>query len=1325
MRFGCVLLCCVLLSVVASARKRSDDLVGILPRTSIYAANEPGSPSLPTDLTTVATDATAALKGSQATSLQWDMPEPSTKQSTSFPLTSLNGGLNVAELEALEAQLQSLQSRVDIVQARAHEMGVSKAWHTAVVGLIIRMPENITTNSAQLTAALATVVSSICDMEPENVRVLSIEARVVTVAVFPSLDFTLETDASAIAHRLEISLMNGVFVRNLIRQGIAIKFNDLEVFGEPQVIKNTRWRFTTEMELRCTSVNLPINKLTSLVPLAIQDLLNVQTEDVVLELDPLTVPGNIVAASLSVFLTNSSLIPQTLEELARVYSRSCQSSVLSDAIQLKLSQLESSIECKPLTVACSEPSPIAQESATGDSGSKGMVIACNGRGVLQSDGTCHCEVGWKDFDCSVRQCVSGFTLQGDSLPYLECSGQGRCLDPWATCECETGFGGHDCSQFLNCTIGSQVQCSNHGSCTPDDQFPHSKFSCKCYDGWVGEQCQVSQTVAECALGLVQIDGNWVYSKCSNRGECDCSGEACVCRCGDLKWGGPACEQKVCGGNCSGNGFCLDGECICNPGWSGSNCNVQGGCSRDCYNRGSCSDGKCTCNAFFTGSFCEVDNCETTGERRIVSVRITTAVAGDKVTWQIDSGQIQSGLTPHSSFQFDICVPSGTHAFTTEFLKPSSLSTSPLDSTVTLFYGHPGSFDLFGASLSDDMYNPSKIDFTAVAGNSYAFTVTKQCPGVPACSAQGNCVKGDCCCDVNWTGRDCSQKLPTLTANPKYVACTSCGVKTSMCDTTGRCVCAREHAIRGLCDVAMCPVANGTCGVCSGHGDCMMGTCVCDVKQTRSSDGMFAYSVEGWTGAACSKQIDCPDGCNEARGLGKCDATVGTCVCNEGRSGRSCAVGTCPGSPACNGNGLCKEDGVCECAMGWTGVGCDQKECVGGCASGMCVDGACKCAPNWFGTHCSYPQTCQSNMIFSNCTVGCVRTCDNPSCISTVRDINECSPGCTCPPALPLWDEKAAKCVAFSECSTGCWRSLLPGDDSVAMSVEPSISFAHGVTRICAHQPVNVCYKAGRNLIDFKADGAYIAHSRKIKAPIGIAVYDEHGQLIPEPWSRAPIEEHGIVVGAFGANEGKSFFAFHQFGRLEVRYFTIGASTSAPVFLGKVPVLVTDCDAKMANSPKLCPLPQVNTTTTKVECSGRATGQTCVFSCNSGYVLDNPARAVSVCEGFGTWDAPVPSCIAVQAAISCVNRENQFCLPPGGREVSGVCVEGQCDDRSAVAFCSRMPKLTGIGCDGCEFDTCDQVNCRASCDTRIPAAVCEPSLSGGWWRNTQVAECHKL
>ena len=61
--------------------------------------------------------------------------------------------------------------------------------------------------------------------------------------------------------------------------------------------------------------------------------------------------------------------------------------------------------------------------------------------------------------------------------------------------------------------------------------------------------------------------------------------------------------ESCPNECSGNGVCLSGSCLCDAGFSGVDCSVSTACPNDCSGNGVCFSGSCFCNAGFSGADC--------------------------------------------------------------------------------------------------------------------------------------------------------------------------------------------------------------------------------------------------------------------------------------------------------------------------------------------------------------------------------------------------------------------------------------------------------------------------------------------------------------------------------------------------------------------------------------------------------------------------------------------------------------------------------------------------------------------------------------------------
>ncbi|NXJ73688.1 TENN protein, partial [Trogon melanurus] len=120
-------------------------------------------------------------------------------------------------------------------------------------------------------------------------------------------------------------------------------------------------------------------------------------------------------------------------------------------------------------------------------------------------------------------------------------------------------------------------CSGHGT------FLHETCSCKCAEGWEGNDC----SLPSCP------------NHCSGRGRCD--GGKCVC---DELYFGEDCSQQLCPENCSGNGICdtAKGVCQCYEEFIGEDCSEKR-CPGDCSGNGFCDTGECYCHDGFFGLDC--------------------------------------------------------------------------------------------------------------------------------------------------------------------------------------------------------------------------------------------------------------------------------------------------------------------------------------------------------------------------------------------------------------------------------------------------------------------------------------------------------------------------------------------------------------------------------------------------------------------------------------------------------------------------------------------------------------------------------------------------
>ncbi|CAN9503596.1 unnamed protein product [Ophioblennius macclurei] len=378
------------------------------------------------------------------------------------------------------------------------------------------------------------------------------------------------------------------------------------------------------------------------------------------------------------------------------------------------------------------------------------------------------------------------------------------------------------------------------------------------------------------------------NECSDQGRC--VDGRCVCFPG---FSGPDCGESNCPNNCNNKGRCVNGQCLCDPGFTGPDCSATG-CSEDCGDHGRCVDGKCACDAGFSGPSCSDQSCPGNCNRR---------------------GRCVNGRC--------VCNPG--------FAGPDC-STKAC----------PDNCNDRGRCVNGKCVCDSGFTGADCSG--------KSCPG--NCNNKGRCVNGKCVCDNGFTGEDCSEKTCPDNCNDRgrcvngKCVCDSgfsgagCSDKScpGNCNNRGRCVNGRCVCNSGFaepdCLTRACP------GNCNDRGRCVNGKCVCD---------------SGFTGADCSEDA-CPGNCNNR---GRC--INGQCVCNDGFTGDDCSEKACPNN--CNNRGKCV-NGKCVCEVGFSGPDCSSKGCPNNCnGRGRCVKGACVCRRGFTGPDCSQ---CQEGKTGPNC-----------------------------------------------------------------------------------------------------------------------------------------------------------------------------------------------------------------------------------------------------------------------------------------------------------------------------------------------------------------------
>jgi len=580
---------------------------------------------------------------------------------------------------------------------------------------------------------------------------------------------------------------------------------------------------------------------------------------------------------------------------------------------------------------------------------------CNDHGTF-SKGHCTCEEGWGGPDCKLPvQCPN------------DCSHSGKCTDPTrggrvklshvdlskaayleGVCQCSRGHGGRDCSLKL-CMSG----CHGHGRCNT------FRGTCTCYPGYKGKDCEIN----------VPCPGNCTSAA---HGTCDAVTGKCHCSAG---WTGAKCGSLRCPNDCSKNGKCVRGRCLCKSGFFSRDCSV--GCKPGCGSHGICKMStkgkgkgaapKCKCDPEWEGVGCEKKKQCPKG---LSGGKAKQCSGRNGVCWTAkkkcicrqgysgkDCGKVNKacgaqGCNKRGTCEAGICFCdmgyTGKHCEKVEKC-PKGCSDRGFCSHGECFC-YPGRTGVACEKSVKDKTCPKDCSGAGLCQFGKCFCLPgragKDCaqvvdfckvPENSKCSGHGVCEFGKCFCEPSSSGKRCE----------KHGCKAGCKAGQGEC-ILGKCRCFPGYAGKSCQKELSCPSKNSQ--PCSGHGACVMGKCACE---------------SGYRGRACDKLAfqtpDCPNKCSN---VGVCHG--GKCFCVDGYSGPDCSLrqgAPCKGN--CNGKGKCAF-GRCFCNPGWKGAGCNKEiKCSKKCErNGICSYGRCMCPPGVTGADCdelTSPATKQQEM----------------------------------------------------------------------------------------------------------------------------------------------------------------------------------------------------------------------------------------------------------------------------------------------------------------------------------------------------------------------------
>lgn len=602
---------------------------------------------------------------------------------------------------------------------------------------------------------------------------------------------------------------------------------------------------------------------------------------------------------------------------------------------------------------------------------------CNGRGLCLK-GHCLCGKGWLGSTCGYLRCPD------------DCSGVGYCFA--GRCRCKTGYEGQNCAKIKPSGLAVSVKmmplalvkapppidahfqgmtlravpplvcpdnCNGRGHCAKNGE-------CMCDVGYSGLACEM-----------------FCPSECSHNG--DCIEGACLCFAGFL---GVDCSITGC---CSGHGTCDDpGTCVCNAGWDGDDCSVKLMCpDPGCSGHGTCTDGKCHCTAGFSGGSCAIADggcvppCGPAGACNPISHRCECAggAMGPTCLESISScpkNCMNRGLCMNGQC---MCGPGWMgKSCSKKFFKPGQKPPPPASKAGAGGAGGGGAGGMggmpsivgIGGGGPDGGPPPTEADPDDPDD--------PQAPGPPALEVAAGAGPAK----VVESGKMVMSKASGGMVCGDGGLCSGhgkCNTELAKCDCVGNFfgeVCERQHCA-GFFKSGL---------ECNGHGLCEMGQCQC-----APGWGMAPFRLLGKPmPQQCLDQV-CPVGCGMH---GKC--ITGQCVCQQGWQGPNCKDPQCPNN--CAGHGQCvfqsvHSPGQCICNYGWGGAGCQRvavyaqmKSCPNDCSgNGLCMDGMCTCNVGFKGPDCS-------DIICSGMMTG--PKCDQPRCPNDCHGRGLCMNGmCAC------------------------------------------------------------------------------------------------------------------------------------------------------------------------------------------------------------------------------------------------------------------------------------------------------------------------------------------
>ncbi|XP_066298937.1 multiple epidermal growth factor-like domains protein 6 [Branchiostoma lanceolatum] len=513
-------------------------------------------------------------------------------------------------------------------------------------------------------------------------------------------------------------------------------------------------------------------------------------------------------------------------------------------------------------------------------------------------------------------------------------------------------------------------------------------------GGVGGTVLTGQNGLSLTIASVQSSDEGIY-ECYYQGDTERKQgiiRLIVRGCAENKWGPPSCTDDC--PVCYNGGVCDDntGECVCPPGFHGTNCGSA--CANDKI--GTSCDKQCDAGDCTSQLLCVMDPYGCSCAPGLMGIECNTVCqdglygAGCTQTCHCANGSAacdkKTGACTRGCLDFwfgESCQIECGHCYQGQTCDGSDGRCPTGESHVCAAGYHGAKCD----QECSGMYGPD------------CATPCGQCHGALVCDrVNGTCpAGGTLVCAAGYHGDKCNQECSGTygpdCANPCghcYQGSQTCNRFDGTCPTGGSHVCAAGYH-GDNCDQA-CSVTYGPdCGTSCGH---CYGSQMCNRFNGTCPTGVGHVCAAGYQGDNCHQECsgkygpDCGTPCGYCYQGQACDRFDGTCptggpfVCAAGYHGDNChqecsgtygvdcgtACGHCYGSPTCDRFvGTCPTGGTHVCAAGYQGANCDQ-ECPDGLYGADCTQ-TCHCANG--------PAAC--NKTTGACAGGCLDFWTGDSC----------------------------------------------------------------------------------------------------------------------------------------------------------------------------------------------------------------------------------------------------------------------------------------------------------------------------------------------------------